>query len=1353
MVEVLIFLLYDNYAVFECKNSLTGSSRLEATLYNRLSQPLLITQFLKYYESGQSEVTEEEAKMYGALIVVDTLFIVLCSHHYILRAMHLGMKIRVAICSLIYRKALKLNKSALAETTIGQMVNLLSNDVGRFNQAVSHIHYLWLAPIELIIVSYLLYVYVGPIGLVGAVFLLLFTPLQTCNPAMPTQVPLKPCFSVYRKKTSQYRLRTAIRTDERVRLMSEIINGIQVIKMYTWEKPFAELVNMVRRKEMQQIGATSVIRAIVMSFTIILNRIAIYLCILTYILTGHTLTATFAYTVSSFYNNLREVMTKAFPKAVTHMAETNVSIKRIQKFLLYDEVDKNDLQKELQNDVNGKDGSAIENYKKSEIGIHLQNASIKWVNTTENILDYVSVSATTNELIAIVGPVGSGKTTLLHVILRELSPLTGSVKVKGSLSYCSQDPWLFGGTVRQNIIFGQPFVPKKYKEVINVCALERDFALLPHEDLTRIGDRGVTLSGGQRARINLARAIYKDADIYLLDDPLSAVDTHVGKQIFDECICGYLKTKCVVLVTHQLQYLSQVERIYLLENGKIEASGTYSDLQSSNSEFTKLLINHSEDNEETENVEVKKKTKKEEKDQNAPTQSREERGTGAISRNVYSSYFNAGGNCFKISLIAFGFIISQIAASSIDYFISIWVNLQQARLQNNVSFNPLQDFLNKFMTENIGILIYSIILLVTVISTLIRSIYFFRYCMEASKKLHNVMLNKILYTSMRFFNMNPPGRILNRFSKDIGIVDEMLPLTILDTIQVALIVVFISLVNGSLYPWIFLPTLIILVIFYFLRVVFLATSRNIKRVEAVTRSPIYTHLSASLHGLTTIRAFGAEEVLKREFDNYQNLNSAPCYLFIAANRTFGFWLDFHCVVYVACVIISILCISRETFGGNVGLALTQSLTLTGQFQWGMRQWSELENNMTSIERVQEYTEVVPEKDEKKIDPPKSWPEHGGIKFERVFLKYSLDDPYVLQNLNFEVKPKEKVGIVGRTGAGKSSLIAAIFRLADIEGNIYIDKISTKDLLLATLRSKVSIIPQEPVLFSGTLRKNLDPFDQYSDDIKQRKYLTSRNKVILTWVPGHSGVRGNEEADRLAREGSAMHPIGPELILGVPYSMGVSAMKELLSMNRRDIRMLTGLLTGHCHLSRHLQLIGIAEDPECRWCLKDEETSSHLLTECPATARVTERHFGSSVLNPEDFKSIQPRKLCTFAKEVLWNALEEVELKAAVVDLPAGLENEATANVDPHTDALIQKTIRRKFAECTVLTIAHRLNTVMDSDKVLVMDAGKAVEFDHPYKLLQNLDGVFYRLVLQTGKTMMETLTAIAKENYYQNKSL
>ncbi|XP_044268715.1 probable multidrug resistance-associated protein lethal(2)03659 [Tribolium madens] len=1197
----------------------------------RLSQPLFLGKLMEYYTPNQTSMSKNTAYCYAVGIVAMSFANALLGHSCVFGLMHLGMKVRVASCSLIYRKALRLSKSALVDTTVGQMVNLLSNDVNRFDMSVIHLHNLWVAPFQVVVMVYLLYTTVGPTSLVGVGFLCLFIPFQM----------------YLAKRISVYRLRTALKTDQRVRLMNEIICGIQVIKMYTWEKPFAKLVQVARKLEVQQIKAASYIRAINLSLNIFLNRTAIFLCVLTYILTGNTLHSQYVYVVTSYYGVLRQSIVMFLPQAITTLAETNVSVKRIEKFLTSEELQSkkqlllgmNTHDFDLKNKKEKNGSIALIQEKQLNVGVQMKDVSAKWVSSSADyILTNISMSVGSNELVAIVGPVGSGKTTLLHVILKELLLSQGNLDVGGTISYASQEPWLFGGSIKQNILFGQKMDIKRYKEVVRVCALERDFSLFPYGDRTIVGERGAMLSGGQKARINLARAIYKEADIYLLDDPLSAVDTHVGKQLFEDCIAGYLNNKCVILVTHQLQYLRTVNKIYLLDNGKVIISGTYSELKKSDEEFLKLLEDETEEEIEDERrVSVKKaKSLKSLETLEMPAELKEQRGSGNISGKIYKSYMKAGGSFISSSLCVFLFVLAQLGASGTDYFLSFWVNLEQERLETNTTvlanaeFNDTyykEEFRELFFNSENCLYIYTALIIFVIVITLTRSLNFFRFCMKASRNLHDWMFSRVVHTFMRFFNTNPSGRILNRFSKDMGSIDEILPQTVVDTLQIGLIALFVNIVIATVNTWILIPSVIIFGLFYAYRIVFLATSRDLKRMEGTTRSPVFTHMTASLQGLTTIRAFGAQEILRAEFDQHQDLHSSAFYLFMGCNRTFGFWLDIHCVIYIGLVTLSFLFIGTETYGGNVGLGITQAITLTGMFQWGMRQWSELENQMTSVERVVEYTEVEVEHDDATKKPPQDWPTMGIIEFRSVSMRYAAEEPMVLKKLNFKVNSGEKVGIVGRTGAGKSSLISALFRLADIEGAILIDNIDTKQISLECLRSKISIIPQEPVLFSGTLRKNLDPFDEFNDE-------------------------------------------------------------EL-------------------------------------WDALEEVELKNAISDLPAGLHSNVSEGGTNF-------SVGQRQLLCLARAVVRSN------KILVLD-------EATANVDPQTDELIQSTIRRKFKDCTVLTIAHRLHTVMDSDKILVMDAGQAAEFDHPHVLLQNKESIFYGLVQQTGKGMADNLMKIAAE--------
>ncbi|XP_066258777.1 ATP-binding cassette sub-family C member 4-like isoform X1 [Euwallacea similis] len=1218
--------------------------------FKPMAQPLLLGQLIQFYMPNHLEISLDQAFWYAGGVVLCSLSNVLISHPYMMGVCHLGMKMRIACCSLIYRKSLRLSKTALGQTTVGQVVNLLSNDVNRFDVAMIFAHHLWLGPVQTALCTYLMYLQVGISAVIGVVALIVFIPLQ-----------------IYLgKRISIFRLRTALRTDERVRLMSEIIHGIQVIKMYAWEKPFAKLVELVRRTEIKAIKKSSYMRGIQLSFIIYNTRIAIFASILAYVLFGNNVTAEKVFVLTSFYNILRQTMTVFFPQGIGQVAEAMVSIGRLNKFMQYSETEI--ARANFQSTTSQESG-----IKKEQFGIYIKNAYAKWtMSMSENTLSDITLMVPSGGLLAVIGPVGSGKSSLLHLILKELPLSSGDLEINGRLSYASQEPWLFAGSVRQNILFGLPMDRARYNAVVRECCLERDFHLLPYGDKTIVGDRGVSLSGGQRARINLARAVYKHADIYLLDDPLSAVDTHVGKALFEKCISGFLKSKTVVLITHQLQYLRDVDHIVFMDNGQIKAEGSYKDLQKSGLDFTNLLDKDS--SEEVPDVKefrrrMSSQVSKHERensihsgnslDVEAPKEVEEQKSSGSVGAKVYSAYFKAGGNAYVISMTFFLFFVAQFLGSLIDYFITFWVNIEQQDFTNIDSktngFNTSQ--ITPIVTDSIPsaslkntvldqtsardfwhfsretcIYVYSTLMVLLVVFTLLRAFVFFAVCMKASTNLHNNMFQSITRASMRFFNTNSAGRILNRFSKDMGAIDEMLTSSLVDVLQIGLALLAIIVVVAAVSPWILLPTVVIGVVFHFMRIFYLKTSRSIKRLEGTTRSPVFSHLNATLQGLTTIRAFKAEEVLSQEFDSHQDLHSSAWFSFISSSRAFGYWLDLVCIVYITLVTFSFLVIGNEKFGGNVGLAITQAIGLTGMFQWGMRQSTELENQMTSVERVLEYSSIEHEPDldsKPSKKPPKSWPSEGKIEFKHVFLKYFHSDPPILKDLNFIVESKEKIGIVGRTGAGKSSLINALFQLTETSGAIIVDDVDITQIGLHDLRLKISIIPQEPVLFSGTMRKNLDPFDEYSDS----------------------------------------------------------------------------------------QLWRALEDVELKEAVEDLTSG-----------------LNSQMAEGGSNFSVGQRQLVCLARAILRNN------KILVMD-------EATANVDPQTDALIQYTIRRKFEDCTVLTIAHRLNTVMDSDKVLVMDAGSVKEYDHPFVLLQDKSGMLHGMTQQTGKAMAEALYEVAKQNF------
>ncbi|XP_059225376.1 probable multidrug resistance-associated protein lethal(2)03659 [Stomoxys calcitrans] len=1211
----------------------------------RCSQPLFLGSLVAYYaNSGSSDEDQSKGYLYALGVILTSAGSVFLMYPNVMGIVHTGMKVRVAICSMIYRKTLRLSKLALGNTTTGQVVNLISNDVGRLDTSVMHMHYIWVGPLELILVSFFMYREIGPSSLIGVAVMLLFVPLQ----------------GYLGKKTSVLRLRTALCTDERVRLMNEIISGIQVIKMYAWEIPFGKMVAHARLKEMKAIRLVNYIRGIVGSFIMFLTRISVFSSLVGYVLLGQFLSAEKAFAVTAFYGILRTTMTVFFPIAITQVAETLVSFKRIQNFMLLEETELME-KKEKGNGfvpaITNENGKSLEQVEKpfaeKEPGVVITNMTAKWDRKAlENNLDNVTLEFKPRQLIAVIGTVGSGKSTLIQTILGELPPVSGSISVNGTVSYASQEPWLFTGTVRQNILFGQPMDRRRYNITIKKCALERDFELLPYGDKTIVGERGASLSGGQKARINLARAVYRQADIYLLDDPLSAVDTHVGRHLFDKCMRGYLQDHIVVLVTHQLQFLEEADLIVILDKGQVRAVGTYESMRNSGIDYAQLLLHDEngvekelEDKIEDGDGEHKKRSMKQRQisvssvgsnaesvqqdEKEAPKQTQESMEQGKIGFSIYKRYFASSGNYLILFAMIFFCIAAQVLASSADYFLSYWVNKNENQLQQSGD--------DDVKTDPVDIYIFTALNVAVVIFALLRSVLFFNVAMNASTKLHNQMFLGVTRAAMYFFNTNPTGRILNRFSKDMGQVDELLPQVMNDCVQIFLalfgIIVVLCLVN----PWNLLFTVILMTIFYLLRSFYLKTSRDVKRLEAITRSPIYTHMAASLNGLSTIRAFEAQDILIQEFDNYQDLHSSGFYLFVTTSRAYGYWLDWCCVIYLSIITLSFFIFAPEN-GGDVGLAITQAMGLTGMVQWGMRQSAELENNMTSVERIVEYEDLEPEGElESKPDkkPPQSWPEKGNIVFDDLCLRYSPDPKTenVLKSLNFVIAPCEKVGIVGRTGAGKSSLINALFRLSYNDGSILIDHRDTQEMGLHDLRSKISIIPQEPVLFSGSMRYNLDPFEEYSDAKLWEALEEVKLKEVVTDLP------------------NALHSTITEG--GTNFSVG---QRQLVCLARAILR----------------------------------------------------------------------------------------ENRILVMD-------EATANVDPQTDALIQTTIRHKFHNCTVLTIAHRLHTVMDSDKVLVMDAGRALEFGSPYELLtDSKTGIFHGMVKQTGNATFESLFKIAQKAHEDN---
>ncbi|XP_055302579.1 ATP-binding cassette sub-family C member 4-like isoform X2 [Sitodiplosis mosellana] len=1244
-------------------------------IFLRLGQPLLLGKLLLYFRED-STMKYEDALLYAIGIIILNAFSTIMANQFFIIGLHNGMKVRVAVCSLIYRKALRLSQTALGGTAPGKVVNLLSNDVNRFDWVTMFLNSMWTAPLLTLIVGILLWIEIGIAGIIGIVIVFIVVPIQ----------------SYTGKLSSIYRLQTALRTDERVRFMDEIISGVQVIKIYAWEIPFSKLIMYARKMELKIIRKSSYVRGLYMTFMLFTTRMAIFCTMLSISLIqgSDKITASKIFVISSYYAIIAQTMSQMFVRGVAEIAEVLVALKRLQNFLELDEKKTESIcagengHNGLNGDKNGVDKIIeADHVAPKNVSVSIRNGTARWtmpavknplqIGTSKHekdapqedessawkkpTLSNINVDFPKGKLIGVIGSVGAGKSSFLQALLRELPLETGSLSINGSISYASQEPWVFAGSVRQNILFGEDYDRDRYDAVIKTCALVKDFEQLENGDRTIVGDRGASLSGGQKARLNLARSCYRKANIYLMDDPLSAVDAHVGTHIFNKCIGPKSRLSKLnatrILVTHQVHFLKEADWLVVLKDGRIEVQGTPADLANSGVDFAKLVGTNEIDNEEGPEKFKRQMSRQtstrsassislnssadgfefddEEDEGKTKGVEMEDSSKGKVKGSIAYNYFRAGSHWSILFVLGVLFLVVQLLASAADYWVSIWTKQEEMRVysRDHNTEEPSQAHPTATLGTDFCISVHGAIMAFLFIVAIIRSIGFFNICIRASQRLHNSMFSGLISTSMRFFDTNPSGRILNRFSKDIGATDELLPKATLDATQVLLSMTGSIIVAGTVNPYFLIPVVVIGFIFIFIRKVYLKTSKNIKRLEGVAKSPVFTHLTATLTGLSTVRAYNAERILKIEFDYHQDTHSACWYMFISTSSAFGFSLDLMCLIFIACIILYYMVIDTSVSGEKVGLAVTQAMSLTGMLQWGIRQSAEISNQLMSVERVLEYRDLEPEKQPKKsYQVSDDWPSRGCIEFRNVVYRYFAEAEPVLRGLSFVIKPREKIGIVGRTGAGKSSLIGAIFRLAQIEGEVIIDDIDTATLQLKDLRKRVAIIPQDPVLFSGTLRRNLDPFEEYPDD----DIWSALEKVELKDIA--SGPLGLHSA---------------VMAHGSNYSVG---QRQLLCLARAILR----------------------------------------------------------------------------------------KNRILVLD-------EATANVDPQTDLLIQQTIREKFAECTVLTVAHRLHTIIDSDRVLVMDTGRAAEFDEPHNLLQNQTGIFYGMVKALGPQEFNRLSQMAREKF------
>ncbi|XP_069457984.1 ATP-binding cassette sub-family C member 4-like isoform X2 [Ovis canadensis] len=1174
----------------------------------RVVLPLLLGKMISYFEDPKVPGALYDASVCAAVLSACVLLWAILHHLYLNHFQCAGMRLRVATSHMIYCKALRLSNSAMRKTTTGQIVNLLSNDVKRFDQVTMFLHYLWVGPLQAVAVTALLCMEIGISCLAGMAVLIILLLLQSC----------------FGKLFSSLRSKTAALTDNRIKTMSEVITGIRTIKMYAWEKSFTDFISRLRRNEISKILKSSYLRGTNLAIFFAASKIMIFITFIIAVVLDNSITASQVFLVVMLFETVRFTGTLYFPMAIEKVSEAVVSINRIKDFLLLEDIPPHDHQ------LVPSGGETI---------VDVQDLTAFWDKESGTpALQGLSFTVRRGELLAVVGPVGAGKSSLLSALLGEMPLIQGNVNIHGRIAYVSQQPWVFPGTVRSNILFGKKYEEDRYKEVIKACALEKHLQNLKEGDKTVIGDGGTPLSEGQKTRVSLARAVYQDADIYLLDDPLSAVDVEVSRHLFEQCICQALKDKITILVTHQLQYLKAASEIVTLENGEMVQKGPY----------TEFLLKSGVDS-----GSLSKKTEESEPSFKSPDQPQEsstlsvedvapedhdtedilvilpleDYSKGQVGCKTCKNYFTAGAHWFIIIFLILMNIAAQVAYVLQDWWLLDWANEHDINVSRQGNETKMID-LNWYLVVYSGLNVFTILFGIT------RSLLLFYILVQSSQILHNKMVESILRSLVLFFDRNSIGRILNRFCKDIGRMDDLLPLTFQDLIQTFLLVIGVVIVMVAMIPWTAIPLALLGIIFFLLQLYFLNTSGNVKGLECAKQSPVFSHLASSLQGLRTIRAYKAEQKFQKLFEKCQDLHSESWFMLLTMSQCFAMCLDVVCAVLVIVVAFGALILQESWTPGQIGLVLSLTLTLMRMFQWCVRQSTEVENMMMSAERVIEYTELEKEGPwELDFRPPVYWPDNGIIAFNNVNFKYSPDGPLVLKDLTVSTESKEKVCIVGKTGAGKSSLIAALFRFSDFQGTISIDKNLTTSMGLYDLRKKMSVVPQEPVLFIGTMKENLDPFN----DHKEEDLWNALEEVQLK-----------------------------ETIQGLPGKMET----ELA------------------------------------------ESGSNL--------------------------SVGQRQLLCLARALLRKN------KILIMD-------EATSNVDPRTDELIRKIIHGTFVQCTVVTITNRLSSVVDSDRIMVLDSGKLEEYDKPHVLLHNKNSLFYKMVQHLGETEANALIDKAKQAHFKRK--
>lgn len=1264
---------------------------------------LLLKRILEYVENRDS-APANLAWFYVFGMFLCRIFVAVCQGQALFFGRRVCIRMKAIIISEIYTKALKrkisvntskestdevdpqkLNEQeqingdeeSTSSANIGAIINLMAVDAFKVSEICAYLHAFVEAVVMALVAFVLLYHLLGFAAVLGAALIVAL---------MPFNFKLATWLGKLQKENLSV-------TDKRIQKLNEAFQAIRIIKFFSWENNFEEDIKAIRELELSLLLKRSYVWA-ASSFVWYITPTLVTSCAFWFYIyiQGEVLTTPVAFTALSLFSLLRTPLDQ-LSDMLSFVIQSKVSLDRVQEFLEEKDTEKyNQL-------------STSKDKKK----IAFENATVAWdAEKADFKLKNLNINFKIGKLNVIIGPTGSGKTSLLMALLGEMNLVDGKIFVPSldprqdlpieadgmtnSLAYCSQAAWLLNDTVRNNILFNSPYNEARYEAVVEACGLKRDFSILSAGDMTEIGERGITLSGGQKQRISLARSLYSSARHVLLDDCLSAVDSHTASWIYDNCITGPLmEGRTCILVSHNTALtLKSAEWVILLENGQVKDQGEPLTLLKSGLLGEDELVKSSILSRHNSSVNLKSKSsaslrnlskgkepakaKKtdEERAKDGKLVKEETKAEGVVGLEVYKWYLRIFGGWKMLTVLVAAFVIAQGISIGQTWWVRSWVsNSFSAKIvdlgrsiaattsraighvgnfvtslsfvQNNFSESSLAKIHSTFYYLSL----YFLIGVAQSLLSALKTVLSFVAGINASRKIFNLLLGKVMHAKLRFFDATPIGRIMNRFSKDMEAADqELTPFiegafySLVQCVSTVVLITFIT-------PQFLFVAVLVAVLYYLVGYFYLSGSRELKRLESISRSPIYQHFSETLVGVTTIRAFGDESRFMRE--NLQKIdeNNKPFFYLWVANR----WLSFRIDLIGALVIFGagvFILLNIDTIdSGKAGISLTYAITFTEGALWLVRLYSNVEMNMNSVERLKEYMDVEQEPYEQSIlTPPVEWPQQGRIEVNDLSLRYAPNLPKVIKNVSFTVDPRSKVGIVGRTGAGKSTIITALFRFLDPEtGSIKIDNVDITSIDLQRLRRSITIIPQDPTLFTGTIKSNLDPYDEYTDD----QIFEALKRVNLVT---------QEELDR-------------------PLTDTSSVSSE--------------------NVNKFLNLSGEISEG------------------------------GSNISQGQ-------RQLVCLARSLLRSP------KIILLD-------EATASIDYASDAKIQQTIRKEFGGNTILTIAHRLRSVIDYDKILVMDAGEVKEFDHPYSLLLNKNSLLYSMCEQSGE--LDSLIESAKQAFVE----